>query len=80
MGWNDNFGGCDISYCRVVCSCGAVYEIRESDGVPGCRDIESVDCVFCGKELARHYGECDGRLIDDSAVDVDLKQAMQKKR
>lgn len=64
---------------RVTCDCGAVYDIRESDGTPGCRDIERVYCEFCGRELACHFGECDGRLVDDSAVDARLKQAKSDK-
>lgn len=75
MGANDHIFDDNEYRGRVVCNCGAIYEISESDGVPGCRDIESVCCDFCGKELARHYGNCDGRLVDDSTVDARLKQA-----
>lgn len=80
VGWNDHLDGYGDITCRtVVCKCGAVYSIEEGDGVPGCRDIETVDCDFCGAELARHFGDCDGRLIDASNVDVGLKQAKCKR-
>lgn len=80
MGANDHmFDGYATDNLRVVCDCGAVYEVSESDGTPGCRDIEYVYCDFCGKELARHFGDCNGRLVDDSAVDARLKEAKQRK-
>lgn len=64
MGWNDHFYDRADSTDRVVtCSCGAKYRIHEDDGTPGCRDVETVICEFCGKELARHHGTCDGELI-----------------
>lgn len=75
MGWNDHLHDDSYSGGHVTCDCGAVYNICESDGTPGCRDIERVHCDFCGRELACHFGECDGRLVDDSAVDARLKQA-----
>lgn len=75
MGWNDHLHDDSYSDGRVTCDCGAVYNIRESDGTSGCRDIERVYCEFCGRELACHFGECDGRLVDDSAVNARLKQA-----
>lgn len=65
---------CDDTTCRrVTCKCGAIYDIVESDGIPGCRDVERVYCQFCGEELARHFGDCDGYLISDAAVDGRLK-------
>lgn len=80
MGANDHiFDGYTTDSHRVVCDCGAVYEISEGDGTPGCRDIECVYCDFCGKELAHHFGDCNGRLVDDSVVDVRLKEAKQCK-
>lgn len=75
MGWNDHLHDDSYSGGYVICNCGAVYNIWESDGTPGCRDIEQVYCDFCGRELAHHFGECNGRLVDDSAVNVRLKQA-----
>ncbi len=60
-----------------TCKCGAVYSISESDGVPGCRSIETFDCKYCCAELARNFGECDGKLIDDSKVCESLKKARQ---
>lgn len=68
MGANDHIGRWDAFSHMVTCDCGAVYKIYEDDGVPGCRDIETVECQFCGKELARHFGTCDGYLVDDSKV------------
>ena len=29
---------------------------------------------FCGEELARHFGDCDGYMISDAAVDGRLKE------
>lgn len=75
MGWNDHLHDNSYSGGRVTCDCGAVYNIWESDGTPGCRDIERVYCEFCGRELACHFGECNGRLVDDSVVNARLKQA-----
>ena len=60
MGHNDHLDNWDTEVYKKTCSCGAVYEITESDGIPGCRSIEKVYCKFCGKELARHFGDCDG--------------------
>lgn len=73
MGEFDHIECWDVVRHKVTCDCGAVYEITESDGIPGCRDIESFDCFYCGKELARHFGDCSGCLIDDSNVSDDLK-------
>lgn len=64
---------------KVTCTCGATYEITEDDGIPGGRDVEHFYCEFCGKELASHHGDCMGRLLDDSGVDVFLKSAKQDK-
>ena len=64
----------DVVRSRVTCECGAVYEITESDGIPGCREIEKVYCCYCGEELASHFGDCSGHLIDDSKVSDDLKR------
>lgn len=75
MGWNDHFGGSDGCSSEVRCRCGAVYSIYEDDGVPGCRDVETVNCQFCGAELARHFGNCNGRLVDDKQVSDELKCA-----
>lgn len=58
----------DETEYTVTCECGAVYKIRETDGTPGCRDVKSVCCEYCDKELASHFGDCDGTLIDDSKV------------
>lgn len=68
----------DASHNQVKCRCGAIYEIYQDDGIPGCRDIETVDCTFCGAELAKHFGTCNGTLIDDSNVSKVLKNARQK--
>lgn len=64
----------DVVRHKVKCGCGAVYEITESDGIPGCRDIEKFYCSYCGEELASHFGDCSGHLIDDSKVSDDLKR------
>ena len=78
MGWNDHMARLDLSRSHVTCRCGAKYSIYEDDGTPGCRDVETVICEFCGKELARHHGTCDGTLIDDKAVSKALKEARKK--
>lgn len=62
----------------TICKCGAVYRIYEDDGEPGCRAIEIFNCKYCGAELARHFGECEGRLVDDSKVCDSLKNARQE--
>lgn len=35
--------------------------------------------IFCGKELAHYFGDCNGRLVDDSVVDARLQEAKQRK-
>lgn len=78
MGWNDRFGHSGSGGRRVICRCGAKYDIYEDDGTPGCRDIETVNCEFCGVELARHFGTCDGTLADDRGVSKSLKAARKE--
>ena len=78
MGWNDHMERLDSSQQHTTCRCGAKYSIYEDDGTPGCRDIETVTCKFCGKELARHFGTCEGTLVDDSDVPDTLKKARQE--
>lgn len=78
MGWIDHIGRFDESRSHVTCRCGAKYSIYEDDGMPGCRDIEIVNCRFCDAELARHFGTCEGTVIDDSAVPDGLKAARKK--
>lgn len=78
MGWNDHLFDDSYSY-KVKCKCGAIYEITENDGVPGCREIEHVYCRFCGEKLAQHFGDCNGRLIDSSLVCNDLKNGRSSK-
>lgn len=76
MGWVDHLlfdSSYDVRHHNVKCDCGAVYRIRESDGVPGSREIETFECRFCGKQLASHFGDCSGELLDDSKVSDDLK-------
>ena len=75
MGWNDNLGRLDSITTRTVCRCGAVYSIYEDDGIAGCREIEKANCRFCGQELARHFGNCTGSLLDSSSVPIELKEA-----
>ena len=58
---------------RVICDCGAVYEISESDEASDCGNIEIFDCHCCGKRLASHFGDLEGFLIDDSNVSEDVK-------
>lgn len=72
MGRDDYLFNDSYSY-KVKCKCGAIYKITESDGIPGCREIECVYCDFCGEKLAQHFGDCYGRLIDSSSVCGDLK-------
>ena len=73
MGQIDHIDRWDAMRNTVTCDCGAVYEIYEDDGTPGCRDVETVNCKYCGKELARHFGTCEGILISDDNVSDELK-------
>ena len=59
---------------HITCVCGAVFEIYEDDGVPGCRDVERVYCPYCGHEVARQFGTCEGRVVDDDNVCDELKE------
>lgn len=79
MDWNDHIEQLDSSRIHTTCCCGAKYNIYEDDDTPGCRDIETVNCEFCGKELARHHGTCKGQLVDDRAVSDVLKKARQER-
>lgn len=74
MSWNDHFYDDAKSEHLITCRCGAKYQIYEDDGVPGCRDVESVYCEYCGKEIARRFGSCDGKMIDDHDVAPELKE------
>ena len=58
----------------AVCTCGAVFDIYEDDGVPGCCSVETVDCPYCGREVARHFGTCECRGISDANVCDELKE------
>lgn len=80
MGWNDHIDRYDATNSTVTCSCGAIYSIYKDDGEPGCRDIESVFCQFCGKKLAQHFGTCDGHLIDAKKVPDGLKSEYDRHR
>ena len=59
----------------ITCQCGAVYRIYTDDGVAGSRSVEQVYCDYCGNELARNFGECEGHLVDDSNVSEKLKMS-----
>lgn len=78
MGQNDHIERFDASRRQVKCRCGARYAIYEDDGIPGCRDIETANCEFCGAELAQHFGTCDRTLIDDHDVSEMLKVARRE--
>lgn len=78
MGWNDHIERLDSSRYQITCRCGAKYAIYKDDGMPGCRDIETVYCQFCGAKLAQHFGTCDGTLIDDHDVSDTLKTARKE--
>ena len=76
MGWNDHyFDRLDSTTSKTTCRCGAVYKIYEDDGTAGCREIETVNCKYCGHELARYFGTCTGELLDSSDVPTVLKKA-----
>lgn len=79
MSWNDHIGRFDSSHDCVTCRCGAKYSIYEDDGTPGCRDVETFNCQFCGAELARYFGTCEGTLVDDHDVSDVLKAARQER-
>ena len=78
MGWNDNIERWDSTRKTVKCRCGAVYSIYEDDGTPGCRDIETANCEFCGAKLASHFGDCYATLVDDKDVSDALKDARKE--
>ena len=59
----------------VTCDCGAVYDITVNDGIPGFREVETAECEFCGRQLARYFGDCSGSVIDARAVDPVLQRA-----
>lgn len=62
-----------MGYCQKTCRCGAVFKIYKDDGVPGCRDVETVECPYCLREIARQFGTCDGTIINNNNVCDELK-------
>lgn len=73
MTMNGDVERLDSIHYNRQCTCGAKFLVYEDDGEPGCRDIETVSCPFCGREIARHFGTCEGRVVDDSKVPDELK-------